>query len=216
MSAQEIVIAAIQRSLGLEFEEDSHTYRWDGKVVPSVTQIVGEKPPDILPVRRAMERGTRVDAAINEVEEGLGNGWGCLERSDEPFFEAYLLWRRDNEGWTPAARQLQLLGRVPMPWGGEFLYSGTLDGIYDTPEGIVVVEDKTWVDPDRTIPKHYRLQVAGYTAALCTARGAALPIRRCLRLLTPGTGVRLEWCDDPSDLQAFYAAVILKAWRKTR
>jgi len=70
------MIAALHTS-GLAFDEATHTYRVDGREIPSVTQVLADNrlrpdfsrvPPDVLD--RARQRGTAVHLATHYHDEG--------------------------------------------------------------------------------------------------------------------------------------------------
>jgi hypothetical protein len=93
----------------LLFEESTHTYKVNGKVVPSVTQVIraagmmpwlDQVPPDTL--RAACERGKRVHAVIEQINRGNRNwingehfGW-LADHDSVGYINSYLGWLDDT------------------------------------------------------------------------------------------------------------------------
>lgn len=107
----------------LTFDEATHTYRWDGRVVPSVTQILAPVATDFSFVRAdvleaAADRGRAVHRAIHELEEDR------LDLAAVPpdvlqFLSQYQQWR-DQAGFV--WERSEVMGYSER-WG----YAGTAD-----------------------------------------------------------------------------------------
>ena len=106
----------------LTFEEDSHTYRLDGLIIPSVTTLM--KPLseayyggiDAKVLGKAADRGSAVHSAID-----LYSKYGVIdiEPELEGYFEAFRAWAKDFEV-KPYATETRTYNR-------SLLYAGTVD-----------------------------------------------------------------------------------------
>ena len=106
----------------LTFEEDSHTYRLDGLIIPSVTTLM--KPLsqayyggiDAKVLGQAADRGSAVHSAID-----LYSKYGVIdiEPELEGYFEAFRAWAKDFEV-KPYATETRTYNR-------SLLYAGTVD-----------------------------------------------------------------------------------------
>lgn len=92
---------------GLTFHDPSHTYRLNGKVVPSVTQIMrslgigpdfSQVPPDVL--RRAAERGTEVHRLTAMMDRGEFTADTVFDPNYEGYLDGWARFLGMNE-WEP-------------------------------------------------------------------------------------------------------------------
>jgi len=141
----------------LLFDEEAHRYTVNGKIIPSVTQIIGSVglyeydhvPAETLAV--AAERGRIVHTYIEWYELGILD-----ENSIDPelggYFEAYL--RLKSSGKLPAKpTRIEYRG-----YSEKYGYAGTLDQLYND----------DWVNDHKTClpsPTH-GLQVSAYWVML--------------------------------------------------
>src|SRR5215475_11061302 len=109
----------------LEFEPNSHVYRLNGTVVPSVTQLLDDAglTPDYAAVPRpvlehARARGIHVDQCI-ELLDADQLDWRSVHSEAVPYLEAWIAFR-EHEGFTPLANQLPL-------YHPTYGYAGTAD-----------------------------------------------------------------------------------------
>jgi hypothetical protein len=196
---------------GLSFTPETHEYRINGRLVPSVTQIleaVGLIDYSHIPWptrQMALERGRAVHEAIaldlaGDLDE---------ESADEIGILGYVLAARDARGALGVLVPQAVEERVYHP---KLDYAGTLD----LRSGNILVDWKTnhaeyWV----------RFQLAAYAACLASAGkesaihwGGALVRRICVELHEDGTYRLLEmpvesWLED---FETFRAA--LRIWRE--
>ena len=106
----------------LTFEEDSHTYRLNGLIIPSVTMLM--KPLseayyggiDSRILGKAADRGTSVHSAVD-----LYCRYGIvdIEPELEGYFKAFLAWAKDYEV-KPYATETRTYNK-------NLLYAGTVD-----------------------------------------------------------------------------------------
>jgi hypothetical protein len=188
--------------MSLTFDLETHTYRWNGRIVPGVTDILREtglaryfgSDPYYL------ERGRYVAQAIDLLEKGR------LDR-DSLTPEIALrvgAWEKAKEkyGFT-------VLETETPKYHMTLRYSGT-------PDAIVLMDGERWVIDNKvsdTINPAVRAQLAGYallhdgvaSSSLVTTKRAAL-------LLMSDGNPRLLPCTDPSDFGAWINAVSLYSW----
>jgi hypothetical protein len=144
--------------MSLTFESATHTYRWNGVIVPSVTQCLKTAgvidysmiPQDIL--QRAAIRGTAVHRAcelfdLDTLDEST------LDAEIGAYLEGYKAFLRDT-GFQPA----RVERRIYHP---EHQYAGTLDRTGSINGQFAVVDIKTGIMLDG-----HRAQLAAYTMAL--------------------------------------------------
>jgi hypothetical protein len=179
----------------LTFDAATHVYRYGGRVVPSVTQILGmlndfsSVPPEKL--ARAANFGRHVHAAID-----LDNRGELDEESLDPRLLLYLKqWRRflDETGFI-------VTGSESLVYNRRLKYAGTLDVSGTWRDASWVVDVKTGA-----VPKSVGPQLAAYQHALDPA-----PKKRLCVALT-GDNYKLIPCEDPSDFSIFQSA--LNIWR---
>ena len=120
----------------IEFDEETHIYKVDGKILPSVTTITGilssieykEIDPEIL--KRAAEKGSAVHKAIEDF-----NNWNDyeLDIKYEPFMEQYKK-ALEKEKFEPIKNEFKLTN-------GEIC--GTLDNMSQLGKDRIIIDYKT-------------------------------------------------------------------------
>ena len=185
----------------LEFDAATHTYRLNGQILPSVTQVLGPLtdlsmiPPAILERKRLI--GQWVHAAIeldlkdDLDEESIGEDWRGY----------FMGWRkfRTESGFVVHENEQRVHSK-------KYGYAGTLDLTGELPKlGLSLIDTKCTA----TIYP----AVGPQTAAYAEARGLKKPKRFALQLKPNGT-FNLHPCDDRGDLGVFMAALTLHNWRK--
>lgn len=114
---------------GLTFDDEKHEYRFNGVIVPSVTQIisgVGLSDYSHIPaetIQRAQERGSIVHRIIELYELGELDE-STIDPALRGYFDSYL-----------AAKEFGLLPEKPSAvekrmYSANFKYAGTIDQIY--------------------------------------------------------------------------------------
>lgn len=141
---------------GLTFDDASHTYRLDGQVLPSVTQVLRDNglggdfshvSPAIL--EHARQRGTAVHAAAHYLDEGDLDE-STVAPEIRPFLDAWQAFK--------AERRVELLAleqRVACP---VYRVAGTIDRVARVPglRGAILIDLKT------NTPHGAAYQLAGY------------------------------------------------------
>lgn len=144
--------------MSLIFDHATHTYRWNGVIVPSVTQALKAGgvidysmiPQDVL--QRAAIRGTAVHKAcelwdFDKLDEST------LDAEVGAYLEGYKAFLRDT-GFQPA----RIEQRIFHP---QYIYAGTLDRTGTLNGQLIVLDFKTGIMLDG-----HRAQLAAYTMAL--------------------------------------------------
>jgi hypothetical protein len=151
----------------LRFDAERHEYRLpDDRVVPNVTSILratgvsvdfeeistlSSKLRDAIDYRRAL--GTAVHADCHAFDDN-DLDWSAVHDAVKPYVEAWTVFR-EQKNLQPRARER----RVFHP--GDF-YCGTLDGLFEQPNGRLVLVDIKIGDPHDAAA---HLQTAAYLAA---------------------------------------------------
>lgn len=188
---------------GLTRDEASHTYSYQGRVVPSVTQILkplqdfSRVPPDVLRAKGLL--GTAVHAACEFDDDG------CLDEASvhekvQPYLAAYRKWRHEAGA--------SVLENESFVYHQTLGYAGQLDRI-------VLISGRKWLVDLKTSFSYsptWRLQTAGY----CAPRPDKAELKRAaLRLKKDGT---YQWhpFDKPEhahDLTAWVSLVNVHHWK---
>lgn len=190
--------------MGLTFDEPSHTYHYEGRVVPSVTQVLGKLhdfsmvPKDVLAA--ACERGTIVHKLCEYHDQGdldpesIGDYW--------PYLDAWIAFRQDYGAEWEAIEERHYSDR--------YGYAGTLDrrGTLRKLGGRWIVDAKTGASLHRVCG----MQLAAYRQQVAEKHPAWLLARRATVQLRPdGTYLFREWTD-PDDWSAFLSLIHLTNW----
>lgn len=184
-----------------EFDAASHTYRVNGVILPSVTQVIGWMnnysgiPAETLAF--ACERGTAAHEATALDDRGLLD-----EESVDPEIAGYLAaWRRFRRetGFVPELIE----HRVAVPG----MYAGTLDRFGRIGRQYWLVDIKTAT----TVSRSNGPQTAAYLGALGTRDHTK---RGTVQLRQDGT-YRLIPHENRNDLSAFLASLTLHNWSKS-
>ena len=190
----------------LTFEPLSHTYAWDGEIVPSVTRII--QPLNEyrhVPEGRLMaaaDRGTAVHLACEHVDRD----WDLPLDFSEDHAGYVLAWGkfREDSGFIPDEIEL----RIYHP--GES-YAGTIDrvGVLDGRKSIVDLKTSYRLGPAVGV------QLAGYALAYNHGRRPRehATHRYAVRLDKAGNYEVREY-SDPLDHVAFIACLDLYRWAR--
>lgn len=183
--------------MSLDFDPEDHVYRWRGRVVPSVTQVL-DKLANFASVPQALlaaakDRGTHVHAACHFFDDG------DLDMSTvAPEYRGYLLaWERFTAECKPSWTHIEM----PM-YHARYGYAGTPDRIGDLTHGDrrltrATVDIKT-SEQDSPL---WGLQTAAYRAL---HDSSLLSPRFTVQLRSDGRYRLLEW-PDPADFSTFLA-----------
>lgn len=188
--------------MSLEFAQDSHTYRLDGRPVPHVTGVLKANGfvDDSYFTEYAAERGRKVHLAIQYYDDG------CLKEDSldpvlRPYLDAWIRFKAESH-FVCEKSEIQVASKV-------HLCAGTVDKLgrlfVGTPqETPAIIDIKTgevhpWV----------ALQLMGYLILL----GEPLRKRYAVQLTDEGT-YRLHHFKERTDRAVFLAALTVQTWKE--
>lgn len=183
----------------LTFDEEAHRYYWDGKPVPSVTQVLRGLTDYSMVDAETLERARAQGVAIHKTIE-------LYERDDldelpawlEPYLDAWMKFKSET--------RFNVLSSEERVYHQTFGYAGTydLDGVMSTERALVDLKRSFMAGPA------IGLQLSGYLAA---ARHLPSDTKRFALQLREDGSYRLIEFTDKSDFQTFLAALTLWKWR---
>lgn len=183
----------------LTFDADTHTYRWKGAQVPSVTQVLAPYT-DLSKIPRAiLERKRQIGTAVHKaIELDLADDLDEDSIAEEcrGYFEG---WRRFREqSYFGAALSEH------QAYSEKFGYAGTLDLFGSLPSGPALIDTKctTFVYPTAGP------QTSAYAELIGKPK-----IDRYILQLSPDGKYELHPCRDRADWAIFQAALTLHHWR---
>ena len=196
----------------LEFNEDRHEYKWNGVIVPSVTQILkpltdfGRVPPAIL--EHARQEGVAIHKMV-ELELDGDLDIHALPPWMSPYYEAWRKFVKDTG--------FQCVGSEVRLYHHKLSYAGTADLIGEMSNvkgvnGLALIDIKRSLFAGAVIG----LQLAGYAdawAAEDLMGIGKIKHRYALQLIHNGT-YKLEPFNDPSDSSTFLACLTMHRWRE--
>ena len=186
----------------LAFDEATHTYRWRGVVVPSVTQVLRPLidlsgiPPAVLEAKRDL--GTRVHAACQFDAEGDLDE-ATVEDDVAPYLEAWRRFLAESDAVVMASER-----RVFHPL---YRYAGTLDLE-------LVIARMPWIVDIKT-SLATPLSTGPQTAAYLAARNGAANMRRAALRLRPDSTYRFDQLQDADDWSVFLACLTLHRYQES-
>lgn len=199
---------------GFTFDQEKHLYRLDdGRIVPGHTRVLdlGGLVPykaidlDILERKSALGRETHAATLLYDQNKKVK-----VDRRVEPFFEAWLLFRRET-GFAPFLREYRDVYSIDgMPFGMQIDALGRFPG--DRRE--TCVELKTCA----TILPHHGVQLAAQAAGV-KQNGILSPLARFLSRqrvvvqLKPNGRYKRHDFEKRSDFEAFTRALGTTYWK---
>ncbi len=194
----------------LTFDEHTHTYRHEGRVVPSVTRILRPLESfDMVPselLERAAKFGTAVHKAIHLSLLGRLD-WDSVDPALFPYIQAAQKWLVDTGATVLASEQ-----RV---YHEGKRYAGTIDVVADIRARLHshrnVIDWKTSLVAPPTVGP----QTWAYQQALKSMEGGKAPSRVCVLLRGDGTYRNLPQTDR-GDGTIFQSCLNLLRWREAK
>jgi hypothetical protein len=193
--------------LGLTFDEASHTYRYQGQVVPSVTQVLqpvmdlSHVPPEVLASAAAFGVAVHKACELDDLDQLDEES---LDDALAPYLSAWRKFCRDYD--------VEWQGIEERVYHTQLRYAGTLDrrGLvrvdprrdYRTP-AIVDIKSGTVLYPA------VGPQLAAYHRAL---NEASVTTKRLAVQLKPDATYVAKWHDDPTDFALFCSLLTLRNW----
>lgn len=186
----------------LTFNEERHEYRWNGKVVPSVTQILSSMMdfsmvnPEVL--RRAQLLGTYVHRTT-ELYDKDDLDIDALPDEIKPYLDAWIKFKKECE-FEPETIELKLYHK-------QLGFSGTSDrtGLVRGRRAVIDIKKMLSLGPV------IGMQLAAYQS-LHSLEGEKILDRYALGLRPDGT-YRMVPYADPSDYPAFLSLLTIRNWR---
>lgn len=185
----------------LEFDEPSHTYRWNGKIVPGVTQVIraalGDPfsgvPPDVLERKRAI--GSAAHKACELDSQGRLDE-ATVHPAVLPYLRAWRAFVSETAFW-PTWREEKV-------YNAAHGYAGQLDFL----GGCAANNTSMLVDMKTGLPGPLAaLQTSAYAEAACSERPSMpMPRRFSLQVLTTGRYKLVEY-SNPGDFADFLACL---------
>lgn len=185
----------------LTFDEQTHTYRLLGAVVPGVTQILrpltsfDSVSPSVLAAKADL--GRRVHLACEFDDDGDLDP-ESIEEDVRPYLDAWRRFRRETGAQVLASEQ-----QVAEPL---LQYAGTLDRV-------LLVRGTRWLVDLKTCIST-PLAVGPQTAAYQRALGDNSVTHRGALRLRPDGSYRLDHLTDPNDWAAFMACLTLHRFKE--
>ena len=172
----------------LTFEEEKHQYFLDDSLIPSVSEILkpiheriyGKVSSKVL--KEAAERGTKIHRAIEFMSKY------DLKKFDEEisgYLEAYKKFRSDYPTW-------ELLHSEFRTYHKSLLYGMTIDEVYKTEKGIVLLDIKT---TNETYLNSWSVQLSAYKAGYESQHEKVIKTY-ILKLMDNGEYQLFEACDN--------------------
>lgn len=194
----------------IEFEEETHTYRKDGIIIPSVGFLLKEAglirfPPYVdkyLP--GAAKRGREVHLHCESIDRE--ETWGPASNPDYvPYVESYQRWVDEYQPTWYLTETVVFNDLV----AGRLDRMGSIQLEGEEVEGVFDLKTSTQVYP------HYRIQLAGYESLARPIFQGVSPSRRFVVHLNRNGKIakNVEFTDE-YDYTVFDMAVNLYAWRR--
>lgn len=190
----------------LQFDESTHTYRLDGQVVPSVTQLLKPIGPDFSQIpadvlERKRQLGTAVHLACELDDDGDLDD-DSLDPVLAPYVSAWRKFKADT-GAVVLVNEKQLAHE-------DLRYAGTVDRVVSVGREPWLVDLKTSADPHAA----YGVQLAGYEELLRKASRMQVDARATVHLRDDGT-FSLHQFTNPNDAACFRALLSIHHWKET-
>lgn len=185
----------------LEFDKPTHTYRWNGQIVPSVTQVLAQLSdfsmvrPDVLERKRQIgqwvHKAIELDLADDLDEESIGDDW-------RGYFNGWRKFRAES-GFVASASEQQV-------YSEKYRFAGTLDLAGELPKaGTAIIDAKCTTMIYPTVGP----QVAAYSEAAGCPKAKRFALQ-----LSPDGKYELHPLTDRGNFGVFLAALTLHNWRK--
>jgi len=189
----------------LTFEEETHTYRLDGVVVPSVTQVLdglltdySKVPKHIL--EHAQQRGTAVHKATElYLQDDLDEA--SLDPEVAPYFYQFVKWYKQS-GFKVEHSEL-------LVYSEKYRYAGALDLFGKLAKSNALIDLKT----SRALMPSTGPQLSAYWEAFKERTKTKLKPKRFGLHLQPDR-YELVPMNDTGDFSMFLSCLAIQKWRK--
>ncbi len=184
----------------LTFNRERHEYRWNGQIVPSVTQVLDPfSDYSMIPVA-TLERKKQIGVAVH-----LAIELDILGELDESTIHP--AWSGYFDGWRKFRMHSGFIAELSeqFVYSEKYRFAGTLDLVGELPTGPALIDAKTTTVLMPTVGP----QTAAYAEGIKRPR-----INRYALQLSPDGKYNLAPCRDKSDWATFQAALTLWYWRQ--
>ncbi len=187
----------------ITFDAKTHTYKLDGVVVPSVTQILGlanlYEFIDKKLLKRAADFGTAVHKATELYDEGRLNE-SNLDVALVPYLNGWKKFLNDTKFHVDLAEKL-----VYSHHG----YAGTFDrmGVLDSKNTLLDIKTST------VVPKTTALQLAAYQGAWEEMGGNPVDQLMCVQLKPDSYSIKVY--NNPKDYFTFLTFLSVYKWSQS-
>lgn len=195
----------------IDFDEDTHTYRIGGVIVPGVTQIIDSlydfSGVDCDVLERASEFGKAAHRAC-ELYDTNNLDEESVDPALSPYLDAWIEFRRGCS-FTPTLVERVVYSRA-------YKYCGKLDRVGYLGNQHAIIDIKT----STSLSAAVGVQLAGYALALreeIITNGQLLGRRglaRCAVKLNGDGNYKVVSYSDPSDESVFLSLLNVRNWRK--
>ncbi|MDP2322527.1 MAG: hypothetical protein Q8N51_00665 [Gammaproteobacteria bacterium] len=188
----------------LEFHAATHTYRLDGRSVPSVTEVLKPLysfdgiPADVMETARV--RGSWIHAAVDLYNRGVLDV-ATVSEDVKPYLANWLRFLDESRAIVTAG-EMRVASR-------KYGYAGTLDTLCEMPLGETLVDVKATA----IMPRPVGPQTAGYAQAIMEETGAKKHLRRLCVHLQPGK-YRVELLNDSADFTTFLSCLNVNVYNR--
>lgn len=182
----------------LTFDEDKHEYKYNGVVVPSVTQILSMCSSYKYVNKGLLDRASAFGNAVHLATELFDQGILDEDDLDEnitPYLNGWKKYKADS-GIKITAIEQRVYSRLG--------YAGTLDRSGSIVKQRTIVDIKTCT----VVQKETALQLAGYGLAAKIIR----PFKRVSVQLLPND-YKIHNYDDDEDFEIFKALLTVHKWK---
>ena len=192
--------------MSLAFDVASHTYRWNGQKVPSVTSVLSPLVNYNQVPWAVLERARLEGVAIHKtIELYLNNDLESLPQWLQPRLDAFKKFQGESN--------FVIEGSERKVYHATHQYAGTLDLIGTVNDEISVIDLKRSFFAGPAIG----IQIAAYLEAENDRRkrekSPKAKHRYALQLMANGN-YKLEPYNDPNDFAVFLALLTLRKWRQ--
>lgn len=192
----------------LTFDEETHTYRFEGRKVPSVTTVIAplsqyltQIPRDVLEEKRLLGKYVHQASELADIGD---LDWDTLWGPARPYVEAWRQFVADT-GFTAVVDGIE--ARL---YHMKFRYAGTADRIGILGGQAAVLDLKT----SETLEPAYGVQLAAYQEAWNEANPKAkITMRKAVQLRPDGT-YRVETYRGADDFSVFLSCLTLYHWKE--
>lgn len=185
------------------FDDETHTYRLGSRILPGVTDVLGDLIDYSHIGRYILERKRQIGQALHRaIELGGELDPGSLDPAVEPYYRAWEKFQRDTE--------FHIVEQEQRGYHKLYRYAGTWDlvGEFARPRSpLVLVDVKTLYE----LSPVSGLQTAAYAAIRDQHQRRKIQQRYTLQLKNDGT-YRLEGHDQRDDLAVFLACLQRYQW----